>query len=161
MSDRSRDASREDDYREYEERDLESGWPYADSDDSRRRTNEAYGATPAGPEAGFNPGAQIADAPAIRSAGGPSSPSSARAAIEDDVLEEEISNNFVERDDIDDEMITVTVQHGVAKLSGDVATPAEAAIAARVAAAVPGVRGVYNLLVPLGLDSHIPGDATA
>jgi hypothetical protein len=120
MSDRSRETSREEDYRDYEERDLDQGWPYADEDAARR----------------------------------------AREAIDDDALEEEISDHFTDRDDIDDDQITVTVQHGVAKLSGTVETNIDAARAARIAAAVPGVRAVYNLLVPVGLDGHIPSDAT-
>lgn len=161
MSDRSRETSREEDYRDYEERDLDEGWPYADQDAARRKVNEAYGTAPAGLEGDTNPGSEISDTPAIRSEGGSVlSKGIAREAIDDDALEEEISNHFVDRDDIDEDQITVTVQHGVAKLSGSVETANEVALAARITAAVPGVRAVYNLLVPVGIDSHIPGDAT-
>ena len=161
MSDRFRETSREKDYRDYEERDLDQGWPYPDQDAAMRKANEAYGTAPAGLESDTNPGAEVAGDPAIRSEGGPSlSQRIAREAIEDDALEEEISNHLTDRDDIDEDQITVTVQHGVAKLSGSVETSSHAALAARIAAAVPGVRAVYNLLVPTGLDSHIPGDAT-
>ena len=161
MPERSSDTSREDDYRDYEARDIDDGWPYADSDSARRKANDAYGRAPAGLEADPNPGTEIAGAPAIRSAGGPApSQEITREAIDDDALEEEVSNHFIDRDDIDEDHIIVSVQHGVVKLSGNVETATEAARAARVAAAVPGVRAVYNLLVPVGLDSHIPGDAT-
>jgi hypothetical protein len=161
MSERSRETSREDDYRDYEERDLEDGWPYPDQDAARRKANEAYGVAPAGLEGETNPGTEIADAPAIQSGAGPVlSQGIAHEAIEDDALEEEISNHFSDRDDIDETQITVTVRHGVAKLSGSVETAADAALAARIASAVPSVRAVYNLLVPVGLDSHSPGDAT-
>lgn len=160
MSDRSRETTREDDYRDYEERDLEQGWPYPDGDIPSRRANEAYGAEPAGLEADANPGLEVARDTAIQSQGGPAlSRGIAREAIDDDALEEKISNQFVDRDDIDEDQITVTVHHGVAKLSGDVETSRDAALAARIAAAVPGVRAVYNLLVPIGVDSHIPPDA--
>jgi osmotically-inducible protein OsmY len=161
MSDRSRETSREEDYRDYEERDLDEGWPYPDQDAARRKANEAYGVAPAGLEGDTNAGTEVADAPAIHSDGGPSlSRGIAHEAIDDDALEEKISNRFADRDDIDEDQITVTVQHGVAKLSGNVDTSAAAALVVRIVAAVPGVRGVYNLLVPVGIDSHIPGDAT-
>lgn len=161
MSDRSRETSREEDYRDYEERDLDQGWPYADEDAARRKANEAYGVAPAGLEGDTNPGTEVSGDPVIRSEGGPAvSRGIAREAIDDDALEEEISDHFTDRDDIDDDQITVTVQHGVAKLSGTVETAMDAARAARIAAAVPGVRAVYNLLVPVGLDGHIPSDAT-
>ena len=161
MPKRSGETSREEDYRDYEERDLEQGWPYPDADAARKKTHEAYGAAPAGPDGDLNPGIEVADAPVIHRQGGPMlSRGSVRESMDDDALEERISNRFADRDDIDDDPITVTVQHGVAKLSGDVETYADAALAARIAAAVPGVRAVYNLLVPVGVDSHIPRDAT-
>jgi osmotically-inducible protein OsmY len=161
MSERPKETTREEDYRDYEERDLRDGWPYADVDGGRRKSNEAYGAAPASPEVDTNAGREIADDPAIVSRGGPSASSEvAVEAIEDDALEEQIFDQFTAHGDVDEDAITVTVQHGVAKLSGDVGTRDDAALAARVASSVPGVRGVYNLLVPVAVDSHIPGDAT-
>lgn len=161
MADRSRETSREEDYRDYEERDLDEGWPYADQETARQKANEAYGAAPADLGRDSNAGAEVAGAPVIRSEGGPAlSKGISREAIDDDSLEEEISNHFIDRDDIDEDQITVTVQHGVAKLSGNVETSGDVALAAKIAAAVPGVRAVYNLLVPLSADSHIPRDAT-
>jgi hypothetical protein len=49
MSERPKETTREEDYRDYEERDLRDGWPYADADGGRRKSNEAYGAAPASP----------------------------------------------------------------------------------------------------------------
>lgn len=157
---RSRDTSREDDYRDYEARDLDEGWPYPDLDTAPQKRNEAYGRAPAGLEGETNPGAEVAGAPAIHSEGGPPlSRGIAREAIEDDGLEEAIYDRFTQRGDLDEDRITVTVRDGVAELAGRVETREVAALAERIAAATPGVTGVRNRLVSDAVDSHIPGDA--
>ena len=161
MTERSRETSREEDYRDYEERDLDDGWPYADLDAGAIKRNEAYGRSPAGLESNGNPGAEIASDPAIRSEGGLAvSADIAREAIDDDALEDAINDRLSELADIDERQIAVSVRDGVAKLTGEVDTVVASARAAQITASVPGVRAVYNLLVPIGLDSHIPGDAT-
>lgn len=160
-SDGARETSREEDYRDYEERDIDDGWPYPDDDTSKRKRNEAYGAAPAGLEGETNPGAEIAGTPAIRSVGGPAlAQGIAREAIEDDALEEQIFDEFSNRDDIDESQITVSVHDGIAELTGNVDGPDATFLAEQIAGAVPGVRFVRNRLVTVGIDSHIPRDAT-
>ena len=155
-----RETSREEDYRDFEERDLEEGWPYPDRDAADRKSNEAYGRSPAGLESDGNAGAEVADGPAIRSRGGPTlSQDIARAAIEDDSLEERVADHLSSCDHLDMEQITVTVHQGAVELTGSVETPAASILATRIAAAVPGVAVVRNRLVLIGLDSHIPEDA--
>lgn len=157
--DRSKDTSREDDYRDYEERDLDEGWPYPDLDTAPQKRNEAYGRAPAGLEGDANPGVEVAGAPAIHSEGGPTlSQGIAREAIEDDGLEEAIYERFTQRADLDEDQVTVTVRDGVAELAGRVETSQASAIAEQIAAATPGVTGVRNRLVASAVDSHIPGD---
>lgn len=161
ISGRSRETSREEDYRDYEERDLKDGWPYPDDDNTRRKSNEAYGSSPAGLEGDPNPGAEIAGNPEIRSEGGPAlAQGIASEAIDDDALEEQIFDQLTERADIDEDQITVTVRNGIAELTGNVDTTDAAFVAEQIAGAVPGVRFVRNRLVSLGVDSHIPDDAT-
>jgi BON domain-containing protein len=161
MSDGGRETSREEDYRDYEERDVDDGWPYADDDTSKKKRNEAYGAAPAGLEADTNPGTEVADSPAIRSEGGPAlAQGIAREAIDDDALEEQIFDEFSSREDIDESQITVTVHDGIAELTGSVDGTDATFVAEQIAGAVPGVRFVRNRLVSLGIDSHIPRDAT-
>jgi hypothetical protein len=161
IADGARETSREEDYRDYEERDLEGGWPYPDGDTARKKHNEAYGMAPAGLEDGGNPGAEIAGNPAIQSRGGPVlSQGIAHEAIEDDALEEEIFDQLTGRNDIDEDQITVTVSDGIAELTGSVDQANAAFVAEQIAGSIPGVRFVRNRLVPIGLDSHIPPDAT-
>jgi hypothetical protein len=161
ISGRSRETSREEDYRDYEERDLKEGWPYPDDDKAARKRNEAYGAAPAGLEGDANPGAEIAGNPEIRSEGGPAlAQSIASEAIDDDALEEQIFDQLSDQDDLDEDQITVTVRNGIVELTGNVDTIDAAFVAEQIAGAVPGVRFVRNRLVSVGVDSHIPDDAT-
>jgi osmotically-inducible protein OsmY len=156
-----RETSREEDFRDYEERDLDEGWPYPDLDSGQSKRNEAYGRSPAGLEGGSNDGVEIASNPVIQSEGGPSlSQSVASEAIEDDALEEQIYDRFSQYPDLGDDQVTVTVRHGVAELSGRVETQEISVRAEQIAAATPGVVAVRNALVLIGVDSHIPRDAT-
>jgi hypothetical protein len=155
-----RETSRAEDYRDFEERDIDEGWPYPDRDAAGAKRNEAYGRSPAGLESDGNAGTEVADAPAIQSGGGPAiSRDIAHEAIEDDGLEETISNLLADRDDLDAEQITVRVLDGVVELSGSVETVQAASLAERIADAVPGVGRVRNQLVLTGVDSNIPEDA--
>lgn len=161
ISEGSRETSREEDYRDYEERDLDGGWPYPDGDIARKMHNDAYGIGPAGLEGGTNPGAEIAPNPEIHGDGGPVLAwGVARGTIDDDALEEQIFDQFTGRDDIDEDQITIAVSDGIAELTGSVDRAETAFIAEQVAGSVPGVRFVRNRLVPMGIDSHIPIDAT-
>lgn len=161
IPDGARETSREEDYRDYEERDLDNGWPYPDNDTSRKKRNEAYGAPPAGLEGDINPGAEIAGNPEIRSEGGPAlAQGIAREAIDDDALEEQIFDQLSDREDIDESQITVTVHDGIVELTGSVDGTDATFVAEQIAGAVRGVRFVRNRLVSIGIDSHIPNDAT-
>ena len=161
ISDRSRETSREEDYRDYGERDVDDGWPYPDADTAKKKRNEAYGTAPAGLEGDTNPGTEIAGSPEIRSEGGPAlAQGIAREAIDDDALEEQIFDQLTRRDDIDEDQITVTVRDGIVELTGSVDEADAAFVAEQIAGAVPGVRFVRNRLVSRGVDSRIPNDAT-
>jgi len=156
------ETAREEDYRDYEERDAEQGWPYADADgDLGRKRNAAYGQSEANFDSEGNPGTEVTGGPAILSEGGPSiSKGIAHDAIDDDALEEEVSDRLSLDDRIDESQITVTIRDGVAELSGSVETREQQLVAEQIVAAVAGIRIVRNRLVLTGLDSHIPYDAT-
>lgn len=156
------ETAREEDYRDYEQRDLEQGWPYADADRDRgRKRNSAYGQSEANFDSEGNPGTEVAGGTEILSEGGPSiSKGIAHDAIDDDALEEEVSDRLSFDDRIDESQITVTIRDGVAELSGSVETRDQQFVAEQIVAAVAGIRIVRNRLVLTGLDSHIPYDAT-
>ena len=156
------ETAREEDYRDYEERDLSDGWPYADANGDRgRKRNAAYGQFEANFHSEGNPGVEVAGETAIVSEGGPAiSKDIAHDAIDDDALEEEVSDRLSLDDRIDESQITVTIHHGVAELSGSVETRDQQFVAEQIVATVSGIRIVRNRLVLTGLDSHIPYDAT-
>ena len=155
------ETAREEDYRDYEERDLEQGWPYSDADRDRgRKRNAAYGQSGANFDSEGNPGVEIAGQTEIASEGGPSiAKGFAHDAIDDDALEEEISDKLSLDDRIDESQITVTVRNGIAEIGGSVETREEQFVAEQIIEGVSGIRIVRNRLVLTGIDSHIPSDA--
>tara|TARA_Y100000815_G_C13289553_1_gene480237 strand:+ start:360 stop:854 length:495 start_codon:yes stop_codon:yes gene_type:complete len=153
-------TSREEDFRDYEERETDEGWPYADQDAVKTGENTGYGTSESNFDRAEGPGAEIADAPMIASEGGPSiSPSSEDPVIEDDAIGEQIALAF-ESTGLDGETVTINVHRGVAELSGRVDTDEEKSKLVRIALAVPGVRNVTDALTLSGVDSHIPPDVT-
>ena len=153
---------REETYRDYDERDIDDGWPYADADGTKgRKRNAAYGQGAADFDAAANAGTEIADGTAIRSEGGPAlARGIAHEAIEDDALEEAVYEALSADDRIDENQITVTVQDGIAEIEGSVETREQHMIAEKLVEAVAGIRAVRNRLVLSGLDGHVPFDAT-
>lgn len=156
------ETAREEDYRDYEERDLDQGWPYSDADGDRgRKRNTAYGQSGANFDSEGNPGLEVTGQTAIASEGGPAlSKGIAHDAIDDDALEEAISDRLSLDDRIDESQITVTVHGGIAEIGGSVETREQQFVAEQIVEGVSGIRIVRNRLVLTGLDSHIPYDAT-
>lgn len=153
---------REEAYRDFDERDLDQGWPYADADGtSGRKRNAAYGQGDADFDAEANAGVEIAGETAIRSEGGPAlARSIAHDAIDDDALEEAVYEVLSADDRIDESQITVTIHSGVADIEGSVETREQYALAEQLIESVAGIRAARNRLVLSGLDGHIPIDAT-
>ncbi|MBB1250326.1 hypothetical protein [Rhizobium sp. G21] len=82
-----RPKTREEDYRDYNERDISEGWPYADEEVVAKK-NEAYGVEFDDED---KTSVEISDEPAIESQGGPNLfPETAKGAVEDDGVEETI-----------------------------------------------------------------------
>lgn len=154
------ETAREEDYRDYDKRNIGDGWPYADEDGLPVDRNAPYGGTGSNFDESGRVGVEIAGRPEIESHGGPSlSSASEEDAIEDDVLEERITELLSEKENFDIDLITVTVHDGVATLTGGVESAHDRTLAQTLTLAVPGIRRCINELVPIGLDSHIPGDS--
>ena len=154
------ETAREEDYRDYDKRNIGEGWPYSDEDGLPADRNAPYGGTGSNFDESGRVGVEIARRPEIESHGGPSlSPTGEEVVIEDDVLEERITEILSEKANFDIELITVTVHDGVATLTGEVETAHDRTLAKTLTLAVPGIRGCVNELVLIGLDSHIPSDS--
>lgn len=154
------ETAREEDYRDYDKRKIGDGWPYADEDGLPADRNAPYGGTGSNFDESDRVGVEIARRPEIVSEGGPSLSSAGEEdAIEDDALEERITDILSGKEEFNIELITVTVHDGVATLSGEVETAHDKALAKTLTLAVPGIRGCVNELVLIGIDSHIPSDS--
>lgn len=157
-------VSREDDFRDYEQRDIRDGWPYADKDeDPRAGKNAPYGA----PEANFDQlddeGVELSDDPALRDdvEGAPMPFSDGTdEAIDDDALEDRIVQALEDEAGIDLSALEITIRDGIAHIEGAVDSEDERRRLVALVRRLKGVRGVEaRALLARGVDSHIPPDA--
>jgi hypothetical protein len=150
------EKDREEDYRDFEERDLDKGWPYADGEPVRKR-NAAYG--DASDE--LDPtNMEVAGETFIESDGGPSPfPHEEDGVIEDDGIEERISDRLSQMGRWSDNQFEITVHNGVAEINGEVDTAEERQLIDQLILRTAGIRSTINNLILIGADSHIPSDA--
>lgn len=151
-----RPKPREEDYRDYNERDISDGWPYADEEVVAKK-NEAYGVEFDDED---KTSVEISDEPVIDSQGGPSLfPEAAEEAVEDDGIEEALYERITNTRRWEDNQLTVTVHAGVATLEGEVETEHDRQLINQIALSTPGVADTVNRIILIGVDSHIPTDA--
>lgn len=150
------DKDREEDFRDYEQRDLGEGWPYADGEPVKKR-NAAYGDT----SDELDPtNVEIASDTFIESDGGPTLfPDEEGGNIDDDGIEEEIANKLSDAGRWNDNQLEVTVHNGIATIEGEVETEHDRQLINQVVLRTAGIRDTVNNLILSGVDSHIPSDA--
>lgn len=155
--------SREEDYRDYEDRDEREGWPYADEDAkaSSNPKNAAYGDTPANfdeePNSSFiiDAADEIGAEEDTAHTASPLSPD----RIDSDQLEAVITERLAEVNDVDADSIDVKAENGIVTLEGSVDTVRLTRRIETLVLSVAGVLEVRNNLRTMGVDSHIPPDA--
>lgn len=153
-------TAREDDYRDYDDRDIGEGWPYSDQDSVRRDPNSPYGSSVSNFDKSNGPGIEVSTNPVIRSSGGPrKNHEAALDAIADDDIEERIYAVLEADKNLNTTGISVTVHNGVAELSGRVERQEDRVHIGRAVLAVSGVRDIADDLITIAADSHIPPDA--
>lgn len=161
MGDRKQ-ASREDDFRDYEQRDIRDGWPYADSDGDRAAgRNAPYGTTDANLEQLDNKGIEVAGDPELRDVNGAPLPFSDDEpdTIADDDIEERIVQHLEEDSRFDLDSLEITVRDGIADLDGAVDSEEDRRQLIGLVRRVKGVRRVQaERLMMRGVDSHMPRD---
>lgn len=149
---------REEDYRDYEDRDLKEGWPYAD-DVSGSPTdvgNRSYGETDESFDEAGNPGFETSDETARVGHGGPDIlRDDPEADTDDDGMEEALSN-ALEEHEIDTSGIEIKVTRGVAELSGEVETGEGRRAIEELAYRISGISNVRNNLTTLAVDAALP-----
>jgi len=161
MSD-PKQTSREEDFRDYEQRDIRDGWPYADRDeDPRARRNAPYGTTAANLDEIENEGMDISRDPDAQEVHGAPLPFAEGTgdAIADDDLENRITERLEEDGRIDMASLEIAVRHGVAHIEGSVDSDADRGHLIALVRAMAGVRDVLSDgLTSRGVDSHMPRD---
>ncbi|WP_071832346.1 BON domain-containing protein [Pararhizobium antarcticum] len=161
MQDKSaKPTSREEDYRDYEERDLNEGWPYADGVSGSDTTvqNQSYGAPATSFDESGNPGFESSSDAAIHTASG-TDPLGERtdADIDDDSIEEAVAEKL-DSNEVETAGMDIKVTKGIVLLTGFVETAAHRRVVEQVVYAVPGVVGIRNQLTLTAADGNIPAD---
>ncbi|WP_105438180.1 BON domain-containing protein [Neorhizobium sp. T25_13] len=154
------DISREEDFRDYDDRNIDEGWPYDDAAGARPVDNAAYGDPKANFDTDRNRGYQVdsveRDGSEERLAD--SIRPGTKGIEEADDLEERITDAIEELDMIDMASIDVHVEDGTVTLEGAVDDAATSRKIVRRIQRVAGVRQLVNNLRLEGVDSHIPDD---
>jgi hypothetical protein len=154
------DISREEDFRDYDDRNIDEGWPYDDAAGVRPVDNAAYGDPKANFDSDRNRGYQV---DSVESDGSEErlvdTIRPATEGIEEaDDLEERVTDAVDELDMIDMASIDVHVEDGTVTIEGAVDDAATSRKIARRIQRVAGVREVVNNLRLEGVDSNIPDD---
>jgi len=155
-------GSREDDFRDYEERDTREGWPYADRDGDRAaKANAPYGAAGANLDELDNKGVEVASDPAERDVDGAPLPftDGEEDAIAADDLEARIVEALEADGRVDLDSLQLTIRDGIAELDGAVDSEDDRRHLVALVGRMKGLRGVRaDTLLTRGVDSHIPRD---
>jgi hypothetical protein len=163
MADR-KTVSREEDFRDYEERDTRDGWPYPDDDDARRAAqNLPYGSPGADLDQLENEGIAITRDPAVREVDGAPLPfvDETGDIIAADDLEARIMEALEDDDRVDLATLELTIRDGVAVLDGAIDSEEDRRHLIGFLRRVKGVRDVEaDGLLARGVDSHLPRDVT-
>lgn len=156
------DISREEEYRDYDTRNIDQGWPYADQAGagSDPVENAAYGDPKANFDRERNKGYSVdqVDADGMEERVVDSMTPATKGVEESDDLEERITDaldnlGLVEMDSID-----LHVEDGKVTVEGMVDEAVTARQIVRTIQGIAGVRGVTNNLQLLGIDSLIPDE---
>lgn len=163
MAEDKKDLSREEDYRDYTERDVNDGWPYADEPGAAapRVGNAAYGGAGADFDRERNEGYRVTRADEDGLEHKPKDPVLPETdhREDSDQLEADVTAAIEMLDGIDPDAIDVHADGHTVTLTGSVDTVGELRMLELAVLAVAGVTNVRNEVITLGVDTHIPSDA--
>jgi len=153
---------REEDYRDYDTRNIDEGWPYADAAGAAAKPveNAAYGDPNANFDRDRNPGYHVdgVDADGQEERLKDSVRPGTEGLEDSDDLEERINDALENLEDITMEAIDLHADRGTVTLEG---TVDDTALSRRIVATVQGVAGVrrvVNNLQLAGVDARIPDE---
>jgi len=163
QSRKSKNLSREEDYRDYQDRDKRDGWPYPDEGGlgSANTENRGYGANPPNfdEEADTYLIVDAANATGLEENSAHTAGPLSTDRIGSDELDAAITEWLDQDDEIDADSIDVHANNGIVTLDGSVETRSMFRDIKVFVLSVPGVVEVRNNLRTIGVESHIPPDA--
>ncbi|QLF70559.1 BON domain-containing protein [Peteryoungia desertarenae] len=155
--------SREDDYRDYDQRDITDGWPYDDGAGAGAKPveNRSYGETASNFDRERNEGFRINEVDAKGAEPQPATPvlPTTDRREDDDQLESDIMDALALEDDVTLAAIDLHVDGHRVTLRGSVDTAEDRRRIELKTLGVAGVSQVVNHITTIGIDSHIPRDA--
>ncbi|OWV83958.1 hypothetical protein ATY75_05160 [Rhizobium sp. N122] len=159
LFDEKAELSREEDYRDLEERNLDDGWPYADGSGADP-ANRPYGETAANFDSDPNKGFRIdgIDADGNENRLKDSLRADSIDRDESDELEARVNDHLETIPEVDINSIEVHADGHVITLEGSVETIGIARKVELSALSVDGVGHVRNRLQLTGVDAHIPNE---
>jgi hypothetical protein len=163
MDSKKKELTREEDYRDYEERDLEEGWPYDDQAGAKSQEpgNRPYGGTEANFDEETNKGYTVTDSDETgQQEAQPESLLAGTAGLENaDDLEERVMDAVTDLKGVTPETLDIRAEAGgKIILEGEVDDAITARHIEARALSVSGVRSVRNNLSIIGVDANIPDD---
>lgn len=150
--------SREEDYRDFDERNLDEGWPYADGSGAgaQRPDNRAYGETSANFDRERNEGFRVDGSDESGSENPLKEPQPHMIDRDEaDDLEARVHDNLENIPDVDVSGVDIHAEGHVVTLEGTVETIGEARKIELGALSVDGVHHVRNRMQTTGVDSRI------
>lgn len=161
-TDDRKSGSREEDYRDYEERNLDDGWPYADGAGagSANPANGAYGQTSANFDRDRNGGFRIdgTDEEGNENRLKDTLRADTIDRSDSDDLEARVTENLENIPGLDLDSIDVHADGHTVTLEGAVETIGMARKVELGALSVDGVHTIRNRLDTIGVDAHIPNE---
>ncbi len=163
MDSKKKELTREEDYRDYEERDLEEGWPYDDQAGAKSQEpgNRPYGGTEANFDEETNKGYTVTDSDETgQQEAQRESLLAGTAGLENaDDLEERVMDALTDLKGVTPETLDIRAEPGGRIiLEGEVDDAIMARHIEARALSVAGVRSVRNNLSVIGVDANIPDD---
>jgi hypothetical protein len=163
MDSKKKELTREEDYRDYEERDIEEGWPYDDQAGAKSRDpgNGPYGGTEANFDEETNKGYTVTDSDEDGQQEAQTEsllPGTSGRENADD-LEERVMDALTDLEGVTPETVDVRAERGGRIIiEGEVDDAITARHIEARALSVAGVRAVRNNLSIIGVDANIPDD---
>ncbi len=162
-ADTKKDLSREEDYRDFEQRDIENGWPYDDGAGAASRPvgNGAYGETGANFDRERNGGYRVTNVDADGGQAPLVSPVLPETDHREnsDQLEADVAAALEDLPDLLLNALDIHADGRVVTLRGAVDTAEERRMIELRVVAVGGVSAVRNFVTTMGVDTHIPSDS--